>query len=63
MVQAMNTGHDGSMSTIHTNGPEEALWRLENLAAMAEATIAHDTLRSQIRETIDRVVSYDAGAR
>jgi Flp pilus assembly CpaF family ATPase len=35
MVQAMNTGHDGSMSTIHANGPEEALWRLESLAAMA----------------------------
>lgn len=56
MVQAMNTGHDGSMSTIHANGPEEALWRLESLAAMADATVASDTLRSQIRAAINRVV-------
>jgi pilus assembly protein CpaF len=56
MVQAMNTGHDGSMSTIHANGPEEALWRLESLAAMADASVASDTLRSQIRAAIDRVV-------
>jgi pilus assembly protein CpaF len=56
MIQAMNTGHDGSMSTIHANGTEEALWRLESLAAMAEATVATDTLRRQIQAAIDRVV-------
>ncbi len=56
MVQAMNTGHDGSMSTIHANGPEEALWRLESLAAMAEAGLSADTLRRQIRSAIDRIV-------
>ena len=32
MIQAMSTGHDGSMSTVHANGPEEALWRLESMA-------------------------------
>ena len=56
MIQAMNTGHDGSMSTIHANGPEEALWRLESLASMADASVPADTLRSQIRAAIGRVV-------
>jgi pilus assembly protein CpaF len=56
MIQAMNTGHDGSMSTIHANGPGEALWRLESLAAMAEAGVAAETVRNQIRSAIDRVV-------
>ena len=56
MIQAMNTGHDGSMSTIHANGPEEALWRLESLAAMADASAPADTVRSQIRAAIGRVV-------
>ena len=56
MIQAMSTGHDGSMSTIHANGPEEALWRLESLAATADAGVSVDTLRAQIRSAIDRVV-------
>ncbi len=56
MIQAMNTGHDGSMSTIHANGPEEALWRLESLSAMADASVPDDTVRSQIRAAIGRVV-------
>ena len=56
MIQAMSTGHDGSMSTIHANGPEEALWRLETLAATADAGVSVDTLRAQIRSAIDRVV-------
>ena len=56
MVQAMSTGHDGSMSTIHANGSEEALWRLESLAATADAGVSVDTLRAQIRSAIDRVV-------
>ncbi len=55
MIQAMNTGHDGSMSTIHANGPEEALWRLESLAAMADASVPADTVRSLIRAAIGRV--------
>jgi len=56
MIQAMSTGHDGSMSTIHANGAEEALWRLESLAATADAGVSVDTLRAQIRSAIDRVV-------
>ena len=56
MIQAMSTGHDGSMSTIHANGPEEALWRLESLAGTADASALADTLRRQIRSAVDRVV-------
>jgi len=56
MIQAMSTGHDGSMSTIHANGPEEALWRLESLAATADSGASVDTLRRQIRSAVDRVV-------
>jgi len=44
------------MSTIHANGSEEALWRLESLAATADAGVSVDTLRAQIRSAIDRVV-------
>lgn len=56
MIQAMSTGHDGSMSTIHANGPEEALWRLESLAGTADTGASADTLRRQIRSAVDRVV-------
>lgn len=56
MVQAMSTGHDGSMSTIHANGPEEALWRLESLAATADSSASVETLRHQIRSAIDRII-------
>jgi pilus assembly protein CpaF len=56
MIQAMSTGHDGSMSTIHANGPEEALWRLESLATTADSGASVDTLRRQIRSAVDRVV-------
>ncbi|MEN8114448.1 MAG: ATPase, T2SS/T4P/T4SS family [Actinomycetota bacterium] len=56
MIQAMSTGHDGSMSTIHANGPEEALWRLESLAVTADVGISTETLSRQIRSAVDRVV-------
>jgi len=56
MIQAMSTGHDGSMSTIHANGPEEALWRLESLATTADTGASTETLRRQIRSAVDRVV-------
>lgn len=56
MVQAMSTGHDGSMSTIHANGSEEALWRLESLAATADSGASIETLQRQIRSAINRVV-------
>ena len=56
MIQAMSTGHDGSMSTMHANGPEEALWRLETLALSGAARVAESTVRRQIRSAVDLVV-------
>ena len=56
MIQAMSTGHAGSMSTIHANGAEESLWRLESLALMAGSGVDADTIRRQIRTAIDLVV-------
>jgi pilus assembly protein CpaF len=56
MVQALNTGHRGSMSTIHANGAREALVRLETIAAMAPEHVPHDALRSLVRAAVDLVV-------
>lgn len=56
MLQALNTGHRGSMSTIHARGAAEALVRLETLAAMAPDNVPHGALRSLARTAIDVVV-------
>src|SRR5207344_618109 len=48
MLQAMNTGHDGSMSTIHANNPREALARLENMIGMAGINLPSKAMRTQI---------------
>ncbi|MDJ0790842.1 MAG: ATPase, T2SS/T4P/T4SS family [Acidimicrobiia bacterium] len=56
MVQALNTGHSGSMSTIHANGPSEALVRLASLASMAPDRVPHDALTDLVRSAIDLVV-------
>lgn len=56
LVAALNTGHAGSMSTIHANGPEEALLRLETLALSGDRRPATDAVRRQIDAAIDVVV-------
>lgn len=56
MVQALNTGHDGSLSTIHANSPEDALWRLTALAALGAPSQAYESLSRQVRSSIDIVV-------
>lgn len=56
MLQAMNTGHDGSLGTIHANRPREALTRLENMVAMAGVKLPNDAVRSQIAGAIDMIV-------
>jgi pilus assembly protein CpaF len=48
MLQAMNTGHDGSMSTIHANSPREALTRLENMVGMTGINLPSRAVRTQI---------------
>jgi pilus assembly protein CpaF len=56
MLQAMNTGHDGSLGTIHANGPREALTRLENIVGMAGFDMPAKAVRTQIASAIDLVV-------
>ena len=52
MLQAMNTGHDGSMSTIHANTPREALTRLENMVGMAGINLPSKAMRTQIASAV-----------
>lgn len=59
MMQAMNTGHDGSMCTLHANSPGDALIRLENMLLMAEARLPLSALRRQIASTIDIVIQIE----
>jgi pilus assembly protein CpaF len=56
MLQAMNTGHDGSLTTIHANTPRDALSRLETMVAMASLNIPDTAIRRQISSAIDVVV-------
>jgi len=56
MLQAMNTGHDGSLTTIHANSPRDALSRLETMVAMAGLNLPDSAIRRQIASAIDLVV-------
>lgn len=56
MLQAMNTGHDGSLTTVHANSPRDALSRLETMVAMANLNIPDKAIRRQIASAIDLVV-------
>jgi len=59
MLAAMNTGHDGSLTTIHANTPRDALGRIENMVAMTGATFPIKALRQQIASAIDVVVQLE----
>jgi pilus assembly protein CpaF len=56
MLQAMNTGHDGSLTTIHANSPRDAISRLETMVAMASLNIPDSAIRRQIASAVDVVV-------
>lgn len=56
MLQAMNTGHDGSMCTIHANRPREALTRLENMVGMAGINLPSKAVRTQIAAAVNLIV-------
>ncbi len=56
MLQAMNTGHDGSLTTIHANSPRDALSRLETMVSMAGLNLPTTAVRHQISSAIDVVV-------
>jgi pilus assembly protein CpaF len=59
LVQAMNTGHDGSLSTCHANGPLDALLRLETLVLQAAPTWPLAAIRHQLARSIDVVIHID----
>jgi pilus assembly protein CpaF len=56
MLQAMNTGHDGSLTTIHANSPRDALLRLETLVAMSGLSIPNDAVRRYIASALDVII-------
>ena len=56
MLQALNTGHDGSLTTVHANSPEDALRRVETLALMAGVGLPHAAVRDQVASALDVVV-------
>ncbi|HKA59971.1 MAG TPA: CpaF family protein [Gemmatimonadales bacterium] len=56
MLQAMNTGHDGSLTTLHANGTREALSRLETMVSMANLNLPARAMRQQIASAIDVVI-------
>jgi pilus assembly protein CpaF len=56
MLQAMNTGHEGSMATIHANNPREAITRLEQMVAMGGMKISNEAVRGQIASAVGMVV-------
>jgi len=56
MLQAMNTGHDGSLTTVHANGPREAIARIETMALMANLNLPEKAIRQQIASAISIVV-------
>ncbi|MFD5770122.1 CpaF family protein [Streptomyces sp. NPDC127049] len=56
MLQAMSTGHDGSLATVHANAAEDALMRLQTLASMSEVKVPFEALRDQINSAVDVLV-------
>ena len=56
MLQAMNTGHDGSMCTLHSNSPRECLARMENMVMMSDLKIPKASITKQIADSVDMIV-------
>jgi pilus assembly protein CpaF len=61
LVAAMNTGHDGSLSTVHANGCEDALRRLETLVLLAGVALPHEAVRDHLAAAVDLVVHIARG--
>jgi pilus assembly protein CpaF len=59
MLQAMNTGHEGSMTTLHANSPRDMLARLETMVLMAGMDLPHRAIREQISSAVDLVIHQD----
>ena len=56
MLQAMNTGHEGSMATIHANNPRDAITRLEQMVMMGGMKISEEAIRGQIASAVNFIV-------
>jgi pilus assembly protein CpaF len=63
LLTALNTGHDGALSTVHANSPADALRRLETLALMAGVGLPHDAVRDQVRRGVELVVHLERSSR
>ncbi len=67
MLQAMNTGHDGSLTTVHANTPRDALYRLDTMVAMANLNLPERAIRHQIASAVNLIVQVsrmsDGGRR
>jgi pilus assembly protein CpaF len=61
MLQALNTGHDGSVTTIHANSPTDALARLETLVLLAGIALPLDAVRAQVSSAVDAIVQVARG--
>jgi pilus assembly protein CpaF len=59
MLQAMNTGHDGSISTVHANSTRDALTRIENMVQMGQVNLPSRAIRSQIVAALDIIVHIE----
>ena len=59
MIQAMNTGHSGSLTTVHANSPRDALSRVETLALLADVDLPLTPLRAQVASALDVIVQAD----
>jgi pilus assembly protein CpaF len=59
MLQALNTGHDGSMTTVHANSAPDAIRRVETLALMAGVALPHSAVRGQIASALDLVIHLE----
>jgi pilus assembly protein CpaF len=62
LLTALNTGHDGALSTVHANSPQDALRRVETLALMAGVGLPHEAIREQLGRGVDLVVHMLRGA-
>lgn len=59
MLQAMNTGHPGSLTSVHANSPFEALHRIESLALMSDVLLPHRAIREQVRAAVNIVIQQE----
>jgi pilus assembly protein CpaF len=56
MLQAMNTGHDGSLTTVHANSPRDALYRLDTMVAMANVSLPDKAVRQQVASAVNLII-------